>query len=242
MTIIAAGCLIALVAGIIHSGIGFGFGIVAIGLLPWVIDTRSSHVLVSTASLPVLIGAVWQYRHAFDRRELAESLFGAVIGMPVGLMAFEAMPMDWLVRGTGLAILLMLGLSVRNQRMKDPPPTRPGACFVAGLMSGVLAGSVSIAGPPIAAFALRQRWQQDRFKAFVNQFLLAVSVYKISGLAYRGFIDESILRQAIWLAPAALVGIVVGARLSQQLSNHTFRICVGSVLVAMATYFLLAGN
>ena len=59
--------LISLVAGLIHSAIGFGFGIVAIALLPIVIDAKSAHIIVSVCSVPMLIMAAWTYRSEHKR-------------------------------------------------------------------------------------------------------------------------------------------------------------------------------
>ena len=81
--------VIAFVAGFIHSAIGFGFGIVAIALLPLFVDVRQSHVVISTASVPVLVSAAWAYREGADYRSLGQALVGAAICLPLGLYAFE---------------------------------------------------------------------------------------------------------------------------------------------------------
>ena len=105
---------IALVAGFLHSAIGFGFGIVAISLLPFVIDARSAHVVVSISSVPMLIMAAWTYREGIEKRSLALALLGAAIFLPLGLRLFESVSLDLLVRGTGLGILVMVILSLRR--------------------------------------------------------------------------------------------------------------------------------
>ena len=87
--VILAVTLIAFVAGFIHSAIGFGFGIVAVALLPLVVDVRQSHAVISTASVPVLVSAAWTYREGADFRSLFQALIGAAICLPIGLFAFE---------------------------------------------------------------------------------------------------------------------------------------------------------
>ena len=68
--ILLAIAVIALGAGFVHSAIGFGFGIVAIALLPLVIDVRSSHVMLSLASVPMISMAAWTYREGIDWKSL----------------------------------------------------------------------------------------------------------------------------------------------------------------------------
>ncbi|QEF98984.1 Sulfite exporter TauE/SafE [Stieleria maiorica] len=234
--------VIALAAGFVHSAIGFGFGMVAVTLLPLFVEVRQSHVVISTASVPVLMMAAWAYREGADWSALWRALVGAAIGMPLGLLAFEWVSPDWLIRGTGLAILVMVAISIRNRRRANSETkSRPGSSWIAGALGGFLAGAVTIAGPPVAAYALSQPWEQSRFKAFLNQFLCAVASYKVAGLAVRGFIDQETLVQSAALAPMAILGIQIGAMFSRRLSTRRFQTFVAIALVAVAIYFVVRG-
>jgi uncharacterized membrane protein YfcA len=234
--------IIALTAGFVHSTIGFGFGIVAITLLPLMVEVQQSHVVISTASLPVLMMAAWTYRSGADWPALWRALVGAAVCMPLGLIAFEFVSPDWLIRGTGIAILAMVWMNYRNRRRATQGmKSKVGSSWIAGALGGFLAGAVTIAGPPVAAFALSQPWDQARFKAFLNQFLLVVSIYKIVGLSVRGFIDQQTLIQSAALAPMAILGIQLGALFSRRLSTRGFHSFVAIALVAVALYYVLAG-
>lgn len=241
--VILALTLIAFAAGFIHSAIGFGFGIVAVALLPWAIDARLAHVVISTASVPVLMSAVWAYRKGGDFRVLGQALLGAAICLPFGLKAFEFVSLDLLVRGTGLAVLLMVAMSFRNRRLANEAETGgAGPAWLAGGVAGFLAGSVSIAGPPVAAFALQQRWEPARYKAFLNQFLLAVALYKVGGLIFWDLLTKDAIVQASMLAPAAMLGIYVGSLMSRRLEAAWFGWAVAAALIAVGLLFLIRGN
>lgn len=236
--------IIALAAGFVHSAIGFGFGIVAVTLLPLFVEVRQAHVVISTASFPVLMMAAWAYRDGADWAALWRALVGAAIFMPLGLLAFEWVSPDWLIRGTGIAILTMVAVSFNNRRkalLNQEKRSGGGSSFLAGALGGFLAGAVTIAGPPVAAYALSQPWDQARFKAFLNQFLLAVSFYKVAGLAARGFIDQETMIQSAALAPMAIIGIQLGALVSRRLSTRRFQYIVAIALVAVAMYFVVTG-
>lgn len=234
--------LIGLVAGCVHSAIGFGFGIVAITLMSLVVDVWQSHIAISTASFPVLLMATWAYRKGADWSALWHALVGAAIALPLGLLAFNWVSIDLLTRGTGIAILGMVWMSFRN-RMQSKGETKSGggSSFFAGALGGFLAGAVTIAGPPIAAYALSQPWDQVRFKAFLNQFLLAVAAYKTIWLVVGGFIDQETLTQSAFLAPMAIVGIQLGAIISRRLSTKRFQYFVAVALVAVAIFFVVTG-
>lgn len=234
--------LVAFIAGFVHSAIGFGFGIVAVTLLPLLVDVRQSHVVISTASVPVLMMAAWAYREGADWSALWRALCGAAVAMPLGLLAFQWVSPDLLTRGTGIAILAMVAISFYNRRKsRSAVQSSGGSSWVAGALGGFLAGAVTIAGPPVAAYALSQPWDQARFKAFLNQFLVAVAIYKVIGLVVIGSIDqESLLRSAV-LAPLAIVGIQLGAIFSRRLSNQRFQYFVAVALTVVALYFVYSG-
>ena len=134
-------------------------------------------------------------------------------------------------------------MSFRNRRLAEDSSARSvGRAWLAGGVAGFLAGAVSIAGPPVAAFALQQRWKQARFKAFVNQFLLAVSTYKVIAMSLRGLITTDTLIEATILTPCAMLGIYVGSIWSGKLEGRWFQWLVATALVAIALLFLVRGR
>ena len=232
-------------AGFVHSAIGFGFGIVVVTLLPWVVDARQSQILVSLASVPVMVGATWTYRKGGERRAMFRAVAGALVGLPLGIWVFDSLNMDWLVRGTGVAILAMVAMSFRNRRLAQATSDQGGAGegypSIAGAVAGFLAGAVSIAGPPIVAFALQRNWQQLKFKAFVNQFLCLVSIFKVVGLGFTGDVTTSACLQTVWLILPALLGIGVGAACSRHLSSSRFHTAVAVALVTVSIVMVVRG-
>ncbi|WP_168565022.1 sulfite exporter TauE/SafE family protein [Crateriforma spongiae] len=257
--VIAVVALIAFAAGFVHSGIGFGFGIVAIGLMPLVIDARQTHLLVSLCAVPVQMGTVWAYRKGVVWRPLLFALAGALIGLPLGLWLFHSINLDWLTRGTGVALLLMIGYSFHNRKASrnradsTAPQSTGGSSNVAndrkdaggatgiGVASGFLMGAVTMPGPPVVAYALQRDWDQEQFKAFVNQFLLALSVFKILGLLVSTEISRQSTIEALLLIPAALLGIAIGKRFSTRLSAGGFRTMVAVGLAFVAVLLIAKG-
>ena len=235
---------IAVLSGFIHSAIGFGFGIVAISLMPFVIDARSAHVVVSVSSVPMLVMAAWVYREGFEWQSLWQAVLGAAVFLPLGLFLFESVSLDWLVRGTGVAILGMVLISLRNQYGKSgaAKKTAGGACFTAGAVAGFLAGAVSIAGPPVAAFALKQDWSQARFKAFVTQCLLVIAIYKAVLLAARGYIVGDAIGHTVMSAAFSILGVQLGVIASRRISAARFKRLVAITLILVSCWMIWRGQ
>lgn len=228
-----------LLAGFVHSAIGFGFGIVAVALFPFVINTHDSHLVISVAAIPVLLSASWAYRGGIDWTSLRPALLGAAIFLPLGLWLFKSVSLEWLVRLTGLAVMVMVGLSMRNRSAAARATTSIASSFVAGAVGGFLAGAVSIAGPPIAAYGLRQGWSPDRFKAFIAQCLLLISIYKVAGLWLGNMLAASDLWRAGWITPFAVIGIELGVIASRYVNATRFYWLVATALIFIGITFLL---
>lgn len=241
--LLAAIGTIAMLAGFVHSAIGFGFGIVAISLIPFVIDARNAHVIVSISSVPMLVMAAWAYREGIDWASVRMAMLGAAIFLPPGLYLFEIVSLDWLVRGTGVAILSFVLLNLRKQDETKEAQSRRSSCFFAGAAAGFLGGAVSIAGPPIAAFALKQDWPQARFKAFVTQCLLIISVYKAALLVFRGYVDSSAsISQIVVAAALSVAGVQLGMLASRRIPTSRFRRLVAIALIVVSSLMILRGQ
>ena len=241
-TLLAILAAIAFLAGFIHSAIGFGFGIVAIAMLPFVIDGRSAHVIVSISSIPMLIMAAWAYRDGVDWKSLRPALLGAAIFLPLGFALFERLPLDWLVRGTGVGILGMVWMSLRRHAPKTIAEKQLLPCFIAGATGGFLAGAVSIAGPPIAAFGLKQEWPQNRFKAFITQCLIIIALYKVGLLFLRGHVTVDSSGAILTLTTLSIVGVQIGVLASRQISPTRFKGIVAVALVSVSFLMILRGQ
>jgi uncharacterized membrane protein YfcA len=233
---------IAMLAGFVHSAIGFGFGIVAISLLPFVIDARSAHVIVSLSSVPMLLMAAWAYREGIEWASIKQAMLGAAIFLPPGLYLFEVVSLDWLVRGTGLAILSVVLLNLRKQRKRSETESPKSSCFLAGAAAGFLGGAVNIAGPPIVAFALKQDWSQTRFKAFVTQCLLIISIYKVGLLMFRGYVDRGVLWQTVIAAALSIGGVQLGLVVSRRIPTVRFRRLVTVTLIIVSCLMIWQGQ
>ncbi|MFG0288050.1 MAG: sulfite exporter TauE/SafE family protein, partial [Rhodopirellula sp. JB044] len=187
------------------------------------------------------------------------ALAGAVIGLPLGLWLFNSINLDWLTRGTGIALLLMIAYSFHNRNIsrrraeqtdsenaeRDEDDQKQSSETVGastiGVASGFLMGAVTMPGPPVVAYALQQDWDQEQFKAFVNQFLLALSVFKIFGLFVSTDISQQATIESLLIIPAALFGIAIGKRFSTRLSAGKFRTLVAVGLAFVAVLLIAKG-
>jgi len=162
--------------------------------------------------------------------------------LPVGLLLFASLPQQQLSQVTGLAILFFVLLG--HFKKKDQAVTSPPhwLSYLAGGVSGFLAGAVSIGGPPVATYALRRGWGPSTFKSFVSSCLLLIASLKIIGLFAAGFLQRDELFHAMWAVPFAIGGVLAGTAVSRYIKPQLFRRIITIVLILAASNLILNGS
>ncbi len=229
-------------SGFVQSSLGFGYAIVALGILPYFFDIRQANVIVSLTILVPLVFSTWAYRRGLEWPTLLWCLGGAAIGLPMGLFVFSTIDSRWLVRGTGFAILLLAldGLFLSSRNSSGKAPSFLWTTF-AGAASGLLAGAVGVGGPPVVAYASRHPWSPNQIKAFLLSFSLMLSLLRVFGLAMTGWIDEKGIFYSAIALPFGLIGGYLGTRFSRKIDALQFRRITMAVLLLLSIG-MLTGN
>ena len=116
------------------------------------------------------------------------------------------------------------------------------SALATGAVCGFLGGAVNIAGPPIAAYGLKQGWSPVRFKAFLSQLLLVISIYKVIGLGISGNITKEATLFAVWTTPFSIAGIQLGVIAGRYIAPQRFQRLVAIVLIGVACMLMYRGS
>ncbi len=242
-TMFFAIAIITTLSGFVQSAMGFGYAIVALAILPLVLDIQTANILVSLSIILPLAVAVWAYRHGIDWTTMASCLAGASLGLALGLVVFSTVDGDWLTRATGIVILLLALDSLRMHGNREAQPRfSKGWSAVAGAVGGLLSGSIGIGGPPLAVYAARQMWSPVRFKAFLAGVSLLLSLLKGLGLAATGWIDQTVLVYSAAAVPFGLVGCQLGIVVSRNFNAHRFQRVTMGLLALLAIGMIVRGQ
>ncbi len=222
-----------LVAGISKGGFGGGVGFVSVPLMAMAI----SPIQAAAVMLPVLclmdVFGLWAYRATWDRRNVAIMVPGALAGIAVGALTFRYLDDD-LVRlmiGT-IAVVFALyywfgGARARRQR--------PASIGVGGLWSAVAGFTSFVAhagGPPVQVYLLPQRMDKTLFVGTTVIFFFVVNYAKLVPYAMIGQFSAENLATALVLAPLAPIGMGLGIRLHDVVSQALFyRLCYGALTI-----------
>lgn len=236
---------IACLSGIVQGAFGFGYAIAALTAIPFLIPPQTAHIVISLSGIPVMAMAAWTSRKGTDWKSTGYALLGGACFLPLGLFTFSNLSADSLIRGTGLAILVLMtwellkpaGQANQSQGQQQGP----GSALIAGAISGYLAGAVSIGGPPIVAYAMKQNWPPLQAKAFMTRCLLFISASKGIGLFAGNFVTSDLGVLALCAAPGAVLGVWFGSWITRSISTVHYRRAVMFILIIISSMWVYRG-
>jgi uncharacterized membrane protein YfcA len=159
-------------------------------------------------------------------------LLAAAVGVPLGnvvLTLSDPEPMRWAISAIVLAAVALLA---SGWRFSGKPRTT--TTLTAGVSSGFLNGLAGMAGPPIAFYYLAGNETVTRVRANLTTYFVFVDLVAIATFVSRGLVDWDTAVLAVFLAPAVMLGGVLGSRLFPLASEGFYRRLAFVLLVGVA--------
>ncbi len=230
-----AAALAATIGGLTQAITGFGFALVAVPVLSLVVPVQRAVVLVTMVSAALTAGAAVRERRLIKRRVAVRATAAAIVGMPVGLLAFLLLPARALtvaVAAVAFAFLLLPAVAKRTDQDLN-------SVLTAGFVSGAALTSTGMNGPPLVAALHALRLAAPRQRAtlqaiFVLQDVVAVALFCAAGQA-----PVRIWLSAAVALPGAALGWWVGDHVFHRLDDRQARRIVSALLVTTVTVLVL---
>jgi uncharacterized membrane protein YfcA len=237
--LIAVG-LVLVVAEAVYVLLGFGAGLVAVGVLAVLLpDVRDVVVLLLLVNLPAELFVVASTWREVAWRGVAVLMVGIGLGIPIGawlLSGVEPRVLLTLLGGVllvvGIAFVCVPGsLTVRWPRWVVAP---------VGVLSGLLTGLFGTGGPPLVLYYQLAGADKAAFRANLMAVFLLMTIVRVPSYGWMGLITPERLWSSVMVLPAVVAGAWLGNRLHLQVAESTFRRLV-SVALAILGVVLLAG-
>jgi uncharacterized membrane protein YfcA len=230
--------LLVLATSILVQGLmGFGFGIVAMTLLPLLLGLKDAVTLLALLNAVMMMLSLHWQKRAFRWHDARFLIWGALAGVPLGALMVGVLSEQVLLVILGVT---MVGVSLDHFLRRHPAgkARQPKLEFPLGIGSGILAAGFNMGGPPVVAYAFSRNWTGEQAKAVL------ASIFVVSGISRLFFIGLTgvNLSKVLWLAalllvPTALV-LRVGIALGRRLPHALLRPVVFAYLGAMGVFYL----
>jgi uncharacterized membrane protein YfcA len=227
-----------------HSLTGFGGTLVAMALLPGLLDIRAATPLAAMVAFSTEILLLQRYRRATNWRAILPVVIAGFIGIPLGV---------WALKGVDEKIIFtILGLVIAGYALyalfefKLPELRHALWGYVAGLVAGILGGAYATTGPPVVIYASCRRWPPAEFKGNLQVFFLLTDLLVVLNHAVAGNLTPLVWSHYLWALLALFLGIISGVWLDRYIPPAIFRKLILIFLVVMGVrmiwmYGLLAG-
>lgn len=225
-------------AGVVRGFSGFGAGMI---LVPTLSLLYSPLVAVVSVVFMELIAAVQLLPWAVQRahwRSVLPMLAMALMAIPVGawiLVNADPALMRVLIAVIVLGGALALSLGWRSPRLA----ASGGAPLAAGVLSGVMTGSVGLGGVPVVLFYLSGVHTAAAVRASTVVFLFATAVVSLASYLYHGIVSADVVERCAVLAPVFVLSIWLGGRMFGKVSESAFRVVVLTLLSGMGVLTLV---
>lgn len=213
--------LIVVAAAFLQGLTGFGFVLIALPLLDFIIDIKTSIPFMTLLAVCISLTLSIQLRHSIQFKSIAVLMVATIPGIPLGVYLLKTVPPSTLAVCVGI---LMVSFTA-YQLLASPTPRhlKNGAAITAGFLSGTLAASISAGGPPAIIYSALQPWTKDQAKATLACYFTLSGFTVAITHAYTGLTTAPVLKLFAISLPAMFFGIFLGTTAYKRLSDHGYR-------------------
>jgi hypothetical protein len=235
-------CAILFSAAFLQGVTGFGFGMVAMALLPFVMSARLASVVVAFMALVNTGYLTWQLRKSVNWRILLPLLAGATFGVPIGVYALKTFPESLLKRLIGFAILGYCAYYTWSTLRASPWSRELPSWwrFPIGVVAGAFGGAVNVGGPPVILYIYSQPWSRDLIRATLVTYFALVTALKIALLFAQQMVTTETVSYLVSV-PVIWAGSSLGLWIGRRMKAVYFQTIVIGALTFLGLLLLIRG-
>jgi uncharacterized membrane protein YfcA len=213
----------ALAGGFVSGLAGFGTALVVLGIWLYILPPAVVVPLVLICSIVAQTSTLPSFWRSFDFGLVWPFLIGGLAGVPLGTVLVAHADPGIFKLSVGV-LLLVFPVALYFDRV--PVATSFGGRAADGLIGfagGILGGLAGLSGPVPILWASVRGWGKDERRGVFQTFNWTVLSAALFVQAWSGFITAEILRLALLVLPATVIGAWFGVRTYHALSDKNFR-------------------
>lgn len=230
MTIFFTGMII-LLSAMIQGATSFGFSLLALPLLGLFLNLKTIVPMLVFFSLIMNIIILVRLKMVPHIKSLLLMFILAVLTTPIGVQLLKFMKEDTLKVIIGI-VLIIIALAMKRGfriQMKD----QNKSYIIAGILSGLLNGSVSFSGPPIVLMLSNENKNRDLFRSSLTTYFLLLNIVTVFLYVSGGLITIQSFKDQLVILPFLILGTLLGTALGSRINEEKFKGVVLNLLVIM---------
>lgn len=228
----------AVVAGFVQGLSGFAFGLTATSIWVWWLPPQLIAVMAVFGALTGQVIAAVTLRRAAGWPKLWPLLVGAAAGLPVGLWLLPRLDATTFRLFVGGMLALWCPLMLLSHRLPRVPANR-FADALAGMGGGITGAVGGFTGPLPTLWATLRGWPKDELRSVIQNFNLVTLAVIFASYLATGIVTREMGSAFLWVAPALLVPVLLGAKVYAGISPEAFRRVVLALLALSGAALLV---
>ncbi|MEY4669566.1 MAG: hypothetical protein RL518_2265 [Pseudomonadota bacterium] len=221
----------------IQGVFGFGGGLIAVPLLSFITDPKTSVTLVML--FQVLVGGlIFPVRNKIDWPTLGKILPWLFLGVLLGLFFLQRVSSSLIsqILGTYLIVYALVSAAKLSKKLGT---LTANMAMVSGVTSGFIQGLFGTGGPMLVTYLREKCPEQTVFRASVIAGLFILNIIRLCVSFPSGMLSHSVLDIALPTAPFVLIALFVGHHLSGRIKPFFFEVCVLILLASSGVGLLI---
>lgn len=229
----------ALLVGVAKTGIT-GLSLLFVALFAAIMPAKQSTGVV----LPLLIlgdvVAFILYRRHANWSHIWRLIPWGAAGVIIGFVALGHMDEHQSRLAIGVIVLSLTALHLlRRAKAGSPPDYPPWFAWIMGILAGFTSLISNAAGPLMVIYLLAMRLPKMEYMGTGAAFFLMMNLFKFPFMVDLGLVNHASLALNLILAPAVIVGTIVGRWLLGRIDQRLFEnVALGLTLFAGVRMFL----
>lgn len=230
--------LVVFLAGYVRAVIGFGSGLILVGLLTFMFPIKHT---VPVVLLLDIVGSILLGGYDFKVikwKELPWLVLGSIVGIGVGSWLLHVTPAQHLTLFLGAFLLAYVIYTVWIKPENLPLIKRQWGILL-GLFGGVMGSLYGGGGPPLVAYLQMRKLQKHDFRATFQGIALINHVTRIVFYIMLSLLTMPLLGASVLLMPAMVLGLFFGNKMHFRISEKTFMNATLVLLTIIAIKYLI---
>jgi uncharacterized membrane protein YfcA len=213
-----------ILSSFLQTATGFGYAIITAPLLALVLEPKETVMLTMLTGLIVRLLMMRSTKNSGSFKAIAPLITASIVGAIPGAYVMTIISNDALKLFIGLVLLIAATALWKNYRL----PIRQSRCAesIVGCLSGFLATTTSINGPPVVLYYLNSNVGENKnvFRGNLTRYFLLINIASIIISFLAGtLIVDSLWRQTLLALPALWIGFFLGEKFFHRINAVTFK-------------------
>jgi len=234
--------IVIFLASVLQGIFGFAFMLIAMPLVSFILDIRTTVPLLALVSFSVSL-IYWflvlrlPRSEPFHYKKIMPLFAGASLGIPIGvsfLIQFDERLIKLIL---GIVLILYSIYSLFYKRIIVRLPDWTGYIF--GFFSGLMGGAFNIGGPPVVFYISTKEWSKIDIISSLSLFYVVASTLIMLFHIWAGNITGDIVVTFLEILPAEFIGMLLGTSLFRRISEDKYRKGIFALLIVMGMMLMM---